>query len=256
MHKRSFSSTLFLCFALVIATTLVINAGPLDPPAGPILSTGRFGPRVDVLTLAGDADSVHQITEPGSYYLSGNILGASGFNGIEIFASNVTLDLNGFAVIGDVGSLNGIRGQGTSIVVKNGNVSDWGNIGVWVSGGSSRVENIQARNNGSWGFNVAGNFSHNVIACNAQGNGAMNPNSGGFTLGCDTTMRDCLSMCNTGDGVRGTFRCAIYQNNISFNTGMGINLTGGDSLIRANNVVANTNGNNPMGSTLINNRGI
>lgn len=256
MHRRSFATTFALCCVLFVATTFVINAGPLTPPTGPVSSTGRFGPRVDVLTLAGDADSVHRITEPGSYYLSGNVVGAAGLNGIEIFASNVTLDLNGFAVIGEVGSLNGIRGQGTNIVVKNGNVSDWGNIGVWVSGGTSRVENVQARDNGSWGFNVAGNFAHQVIACTAQANGSINPDAGGFTLGCDTTIRDSISMCNTGDGIRGTFRCAIYQNNITFNTGMGINLTGGDSLIRGNMVSANTTGNNPMGSTLINNRGI
>ena len=53
-------------------------------------------------------------------------------NGIVIDADNVTLDLNGFALIGAPGSLNGVlvAMQRNNIVVKNGVVSNWGRAGV------------------------------------------------------------------------------------------------------------------------------
>jgi hypothetical protein len=40
------------------------------------------------------------ITQPGSYKLTANLIVPSGVNGIEISASNVTVDLNGFMISG------------------------------------------------------------------------------------------------------------------------------------------------------------
>jgi hypothetical protein len=40
------------------------------------------------------------ITQPGSYRLSGNLTAGANVSGIEILASNVTLDLNGFTISG------------------------------------------------------------------------------------------------------------------------------------------------------------
>jgi hypothetical protein len=49
----------------------------------------------------------YTISQPGSYKLSGNLVVASLANGIQITASNVTLDLNGFSItnLGNNGSL-------------------------------------------------------------------------------------------------------------------------------------------------------
>ena len=47
------------------------------------------------------------IDEPGSYFLSRDVTGVAGQNGIIINASDVTIDLNGFALIGVPGSLRG-----------------------------------------------------------------------------------------------------------------------------------------------------
>src|SRR5262245_54958472 len=92
------------------AATLPAWAGPLDPPAGPIASTPGPEPRIPIsaATTPGDANSLFQITHPGSYYLTGNITGVAAFHGIEIMASSVTLDLCGFTLAGGVGTLNGI----------------------------------------------------------------------------------------------------------------------------------------------------
>jgi hypothetical protein len=43
------------------------------------------------------------ITQSGSYRLDSNLLAPAGANGIEITASNVTIDLNGFSIIGTPG---------------------------------------------------------------------------------------------------------------------------------------------------------
>jgi len=65
-------------------------AGPLDPPAGPVTSTYKtlteVEPRTAINTTntPGDADSLFKITQPGSYYLTGNITGVAAKHGIEI----------------------------------------------------------------------------------------------------------------------------------------------------------------------------
>ena len=106
----------------------------MNPPAGPVASSGKtlseVEPRV-AITLAntpGDANSIFKITQPGSYYLAANIAGVSGKHGIEIAASNVSIDLMGFALEGVLGSLDGVSTEGLrdSLAVRNGTVSGWG----------------------------------------------------------------------------------------------------------------------------------
>jgi hypothetical protein len=114
MNTRALS---FGCLAMLVASAVV--AGPLVPPLGPVAPTGKtlaeVEPRIaiNLANTPGDADSLFKITQPGSYYLTGNITGVTARHGIEIVASNVTLDLRGFEVRGVAGSLNGIRVEGT-----------------------------------------------------------------------------------------------------------------------------------------------
>lgn len=112
--------------------------GPLLPPAGPITGTGKtltqIEPRTEInsVNTPGDADSTFRITQPGSYYLSGNIL-ANAKYAIEIVAANVTIDLNGFRVGGTNGALGGIVTDGDfleGITVKNGTVLGFAGSGI------------------------------------------------------------------------------------------------------------------------------
>src|SRR5687767_12820054 len=91
--------------ALLAAGSGLLFAGPLDPPSGPITSTHKtltqVEPRtpISTATTPGDADSTFRITQPGSYYLTGNITGEASKKGIELIlagGSQVTIDLNGF----------------------------------------------------------------------------------------------------------------------------------------------------------------
>ncbi|HVZ93498.1 MAG TPA: hypothetical protein VG797_03210 [Phycisphaerales bacterium] len=81
--------------SVVLACTGPLFAGPLTPPAGPVAPTTGPEPRVAInaANTPGDADatpSMFKITQPGSYYLTGNITGTSGKAGIEVASSDVT----------------------------------------------------------------------------------------------------------------------------------------------------------------------
>ena len=147
----------------VAALAKLSKAGPLDPPPGAVASTGRqlsevydkvartsagIGePRIPVQSLAGSGTAVHVITQPGSYYLTENVVGAGATHGIAIQSSDVSLDLCGFAVRGQGQGLNGIHAPGyTNIRVVNGAVVGWGGNGVEVGYGCL-VEGICASNN-------------------------------------------------------------------------------------------------------------
>src|SRR5678815_4185257 len=87
----------------------VLSQGLLTPPGTPaptMKTLDQVEPRVAInaTNTPGDTDSLFKITQPGSYYLTGNITGVAGKHGIAIAASGVTVDLNGFDVAGVPGS--------------------------------------------------------------------------------------------------------------------------------------------------------
>lgn len=146
--------------SLILAAGTLIAAGPLNPPAGPVTSTYKtlsdVEPRIAISlsSTPGDADSVYKITQPGSYYLMGNVSVGSGKYGIEIAADRVTVDLNGFSVTGTTDSYDGVSVAGVNrqmVTVRNGFVSNMGDAGVklYAAGnGNSRghqIENVSVR---------------------------------------------------------------------------------------------------------------
>jgi hypothetical protein len=78
----------------------------------------------------------YNITQPGSYVLAGNINISNGTDGIAITADNVTLDLNGFALISTSSPAAGagvdVTGTHTNITIRNGSIRGQ----VTYSGGS------------------------------------------------------------------------------------------------------------------------
>ncbi|MEZ6164179.1 MAG: hypothetical protein R3B67_07050 [Phycisphaerales bacterium] len=125
-----------LCPVAVLVLSGSTLAGPLIPPVGPIASTMRtlqqVEPRMPIGldTTPGDANSTFKITQPGSYYLTGNIVGVVGKSGIEIAASGVTIDLGGFNLSGNGPSVvtHGINysvASLNSVTLLNGTISNW-----------------------------------------------------------------------------------------------------------------------------------
>lgn len=136
---------------VLLATTAWLYAGPLNPPAGPITSTGKtlseVEPRIAVnaTNTPGNANFQFDITQPGSYYLTGNITGVSGKGCIELH-TGVTLDLNGFSLIGVPGSLSGVYINASRVVVRNGTIIGF-NIGVDAyEADGARFQNLNVHN--------------------------------------------------------------------------------------------------------------
>jgi len=100
MTPRHFTAA---SIALVASMTSSFAPGALTPT---IKTLGQIEARIIVNSsnTPGDATSSFKITNPGSYYLTANITGVSNQHGVLIAAPNLTLDLNGFSLIGVPGS--------------------------------------------------------------------------------------------------------------------------------------------------------
>lgn len=275
---RSFTGGLVLGMVAVAgfgAAAFFAFAGPLDPPSGAVASTyktlSEVEPRIAInaTNTPGDANSLFRITQPGSYYLTGNITGVSGKSGIEIAAARVTLDLNGFSLVGVTDSLDGIVNDSSSrngLIVRNGTVASWGQDGIHLANSTSAsfiIEDISAISNASDGIFANGALVRNchvalntlngitgvsaAIGCVARDNGAQ-----GIQVTNGGTISECTAFENgtyglyASNGVNIT-NCCSYNN-----VGSGIILFG-DGLIK--NCSTSSNGgdgiNGQAGTTII-----
>ncbi|HEU5395723.1 MAG TPA: right-handed parallel beta-helix repeat-containing protein [Verrucomicrobiae bacterium] len=127
LNKIGIAATLVLTFSIQLPSAF--GQGSLTPPGPPaptMKSLDQIEPRMPVSVLP------FTITNAGSYYLTTNLAGISGANGINIATNQVTLDLNGFILKGVPGSLDCIQvvGDRTNITVRNGTITGWGGNGV------------------------------------------------------------------------------------------------------------------------------
>ena len=164
---RNLSSHLRDVAALLVLVTCsggAAFAGPLAPPIGPVASSGKtlteVEPRISINAAhtPGDADSMYRIVAPGSYYLTGNLFANPDRTCIEIAASNVTIDLMGFRILGSpLGSIHGIAEDSASlhanIRITNGSITGCGGHGIFLSNDSDShtIDHIQSYNNGEFG---------------------------------------------------------------------------------------------------------
>lgn len=222
----------------LVAAALSI-AGPLDPPAGPVGSTfktlAEVEPRIAInaVNTPGDADSVFRITQPGSYYLTGNVQVPMHKWGIEIAASRVTIDLNGFTIeavetdtAGGIlsstpqtgttirnGFVYGGEGHGVQLstaaqsTIENLTVQGWTGNGIAV-GNNSSVTDSSVRYIGEDGF-VLG------VGCAVRGSRAADGAGYGFFVSSGCVVEGCNST-NNHQGFR-VYSSAILRNCVSSN---------------------------------------
>ena len=89
-----------LALAGLLVFSLFAVGGSLEPsgPPGPTMKTlDEVEPRIAIQSLNSSATGLYVVDEPGSYYLTGNIF-INFKHGIEIGASNVTVDLMGYEI--------------------------------------------------------------------------------------------------------------------------------------------------------------
>ncbi|MBL0870585.1 MAG: right-handed parallel beta-helix repeat-containing protein [Phycisphaerales bacterium] len=249
----------------VVLLAAGLIAGPLTPSVGPVTSTyktlDQVEPRIPLTstTAPGNVSVVHVITQPGSYYLTGNVTGV-GKSGIFIECENVTLDLNGYTVstnLTDDGSagiwfnVSGNISNGRGIVIRNGTVKGGGYASVTLNGAvGGKVENLSVSNTIGTGiqiFNsghvkdctVYGGFSGIDVAGGSLVENCVvsNANTRGIAA-TSSTIRNCVV---SGNGspfsalyLRGD--CLAEHNQISAAGSLGLSQVGIEA-------VANTTGN-------------
>lgn len=260
--------------ALACVLSLLIG-GPIDPPASAIAPTGKtigeIEPRIAVQSLPAGATAMHVISQSGSYYLTGNISGATGKNGIQVLADNVTIDLCGFAVVGVTGGGDGFTGPGGSTYLKNtavinGTVRGWPGSGINIPADNARFEKLRLSNNSLSGINTGTALGTSIADCQFIDNGGTGSGGGnlftgsgcivercafvsslltGSALGVSTAdgsvVRDCVFNSVRGTCIAAGGQCVVERNMIVAGKAEGINV--GAKSVVSNNTVSGTTAN-------------
>lgn len=129
MKPKSIKTLLTLA-AFSIASSLVPTTqaqGPLTPPPGvpgPVMkSLDQVEARTPLIPGSPGvafSNGKFTINQPGSYYLVSNLICSNDGTFIHLAGSFITLDLNGFSLIGTSNSAVAISGQGQGYHVRNG----------------------------------------------------------------------------------------------------------------------------------------
>ena len=243
---------LALLSAFSLQPSALLAQGSLTPPPGApgatMLTLSQIEPRtpVDATHTGSGGSAKFLITQPGSYYLTTNIVGVSSEHGINISANNVTLDLNGFSLQGVSGALDGvyIHAGYTNVTVRNGSISGWVSSfgGVEDHANNAILEglNISANANGivleSSGVvrdcNCNNNFGVGiqVYAGMVSGCEALNNSSTGIYVGSGT-VSDCDALTNANYGIYVGNNCTVKDCTASGNTSYGIYVANNSTVI-------------------------
>lgn len=237
-----------LC-ALAAAMTGVSFAGDLNPPAGPVLPTMKtldeVEPRIAINAINTPGDSTNQfiISQAGSYYLTGNIVSSGSRAGIRVAVDGVTIDLNGFVVdgTGTSGSTaSGISSLGTvtrAAHIRNGEVRNWPNFGVFMVGDAGVLEDMVIRNNANNGVQLS---DHGAMRrCTLIGNGGISVRTFDSCI-----VEDCIIETGGQSAIQASSANLIRHNTIRVTSAStdGISALGIYTRVEENNVTG-TSGN-------------
>ncbi|MBP7825524.1 MAG: right-handed parallel beta-helix repeat-containing protein [Verrucomicrobia bacterium] len=226
MNKKWTLPTLVLALGLTVSLTPanLFAQGTLTPPGAPAptmktLDQIEARTPVDATHTPGDGFSLFVIRTPGAYYLASNIVGVANQRGIEIRANNVTLDLNGFSLLGVSNAASGILvvNTCTNVTIHNGMISGWGN-----------------------GYHAIRGLGRNLTLERLSITG----NSFGLMGSGGDVIRDCLVSGNQRDGIEvfGSHSLVannnVTQNNLQAGPGnASISVIGSNNRIEGNHVV-------------------
>jgi len=206
-------------------------------------SAGAVNPiKIDQVTVLAAGGFPYKIKNSGSYILTSNLTNSKSTDAIDVTAAQVTIDLNGFEILGpgsSVATVTGINASGLiDVTVENGAVSEFG-TGINV-GSYGIVKNLHADYNGN-GISV-GN-STVVEGCTANHSTDSASGASGIFCSAGCTISGNTITGNASDGiVCNGFGCLISGNSASANTGIGIVCIGSGCLISGNTILNNTDG--------------
>ena len=194
---------------------------PPGPPAPTMKTLSQVEPRTPIGAVQSTpiASLPYLIASPGSYYLTSSLTGVSGSSGIIISNNDVTLDLNGFTLLGGPGTINGIvigysnqQITITNLTIRNGVLDSWGNAGVNAANGyNCQFEELRVSSNG-YGIEAGNNCI--VKNCTASRNQSI-----GINVQNSCAVKDCLASDNftgisTGNDCT-VISCTAANNNSS-----------------------------------------
>lgn len=254
------------------AVSSLLGAAPLHASDG-VVEINQVRALEGGVTINDDPGFPVEINTSGSYRLTSDLIvrdlpGAADLDVLAVSASNVTLDLNGFSIIGPVecsgsprvctptGAGVGVRLSGGSSV-RNGTVRAMGDTGVR-TGVGTLVRNVRAIGNGRVGISleryaaaVASQASFNggpgieirgdgvrVEECEIRGNGGYGVTATASDEGALLRRNAIAGNGNDGISIGGGAPAGVFSNSIYGNAGRGI--TGGVATGYGGNVV---NGN-------------
>lgn len=166
------------------------------------------------------------ISKPGSYILTSNLYTTDpSATVIAINSNNVTIDLNGFSIIGPGKGSGGMGfaintvGMNSNVLVRNGSVESFGYVGVHLPGPfNNRAEDLRVSNVWNCGIYVG---------------------RGGVVANCQVSY--CGEAINTAEG-------SLIFNNVIFSNTAGIDMSGGSpGPVGGVTVIGNTCRNNVTG---------
>jgi hypothetical protein len=226
MTGKSMVSVLFV--VALVATfglagpALAGSSEPPDPPGPTMKTLEEVEPRIPIT----QSDIPLTIDKPGSYYLTGNLILASGKHPLDIaifiLSDDVTIDLMGYRLVGP-GAGTGIMSNNTqrSVEIRNGTVRGFG-YGIRVSAQTSegfRIINMRALYNTNDGIHIQGR-QHLIKNCLALQNGGDGIRAQAYSVVVENTARG-----NGGDGIEAGFS-AVVANTASENGSHGLHGSG------------------------------
>jgi hypothetical protein len=216
--KREKLAAAFFAAAMLLAFAATAGAvdGTIEINQATVLAAGGFPYHISP-------------NNPGSYRLTGNLTVPSGSGaGIESFGNPVTIDLNGFSMIGG-GDGQGIIGQTTT--VENGTVKGF-TTGLSL-GPNSIVKSVHADLNGQRGI-VTGDSSV-IEGCTANSNGTF-----GISATNNSVIEGSTANYNASTGIFCQTGCMISGNTVNTNGSFGVEIQSGPSLILHNTIISTT----------------
>jgi parallel beta-helix repeat protein len=222
--------------------------GSLTPPGAPA-PTMKTLDQVEARTPISSLPFT--INTPGSYYITGNLAGAAGQNGIVIDADNVTLDLGGFELVGPgSGTVSAVRVNTphSNATVRHGSARGW--LGSAIAAASVNctefhVEDVRVFNAGQTGIvlgnngaasyckvrgcvfsGISGGTNCHVTSCIVTGT----TTGDGINIGNDGVINDCTSSGNGSDGFQTTENVTVNNCAAANNSASGYNLGSGSTV--------------------------